>query len=105
MRVVEHRLGHGLPHGLASREVDHGVEFLGTEGSVDRRGVAEVALDKGHLARLLLPGELLHALETLEEGVVEVVEDGDGVAGVEQGQDGVRACRFFGKEKGKRKGG
>ena len=47
-------------------------------------------LDKLHLARLV-PRQLLHAVEHGLERVVQVVEDGGGVAGVEEGEDGVRA--------------
>ena len=95
VRVVQHRLGDGLAHGLASGKVDDGVKLLRAQRGVDGRGVAEVALDESHLGRLLGPGELLHALEALEEGVVEVVEDGDGVSRVEEGEHGVRACFCF----------
>ena len=91
VRVIQHRLGHRLPDGFAAREMNNGVEFLRAQGGVDSGGVTEVALDERHFRGLFRSGELFHALEALEEGVVEVVEDGDGVAGVEQSEDGVGA--------------
>jgi len=106
VRVVQHRLCHGLPDGLAPGEVDDGIKLFRPQGGVDGRGVAQVALDERHLGGLLGARELLHALEALKEGVVEVVEDGDGVARVEEGEDGVRAWFFFEREEALRlKGG
>ena len=95
VRVVQHRLCDRLAHGLAPGKVNHGIKLLGAQSSVDRSGIAEVAFHEGHLCGLFGSGELLHALETLEERVVEVVEDGDGEARVEQREHGVRAFGFL----------
>ncbi len=88
---VEDRLGEARPHAGPGGEVDHGVEAARGEQAVDQRGVADVALDQPPVVALRELGGV-GALQGGVVEVVEIVEDGDPVAPVQESAGDV-SCR------------
>ena len=83
--IVFHRLGHGLADGLVRRKVDDRIDLVFGKDLVHRRKVAAIRVVELHG----LSSQLLHALKGLLAAVVEVVDDNNAVARVEQLHAGV----------------
>ena len=87
VRVVVERPGGRFADGLEGREVDHGVDGLGPENTVQRGRVTHVGANEArHAAREL--GETAH---DVGRAVGQVVEADDVESRLEQGKPGVRA--------------
>jgi hypothetical protein len=85
--IVEQRTLHGLTHRLGSREMDHAYDIgMGTEDGVHRYIVAAIGIDKVGTAAY----DGLDAIQDLDIGVGEVIDDDNIVALLHEFYDGMR---------------
>ena len=84
--IIPPGLGHALAHGLETREVDDGCDFVLGKDFVHEGLVPDIA----PVERYLPAGKLLHPLQALGIGVAQVIHHHNAIAGVQKLHTGMR---------------